>query len=136
MSQVTRQQIICFDISRKFNVISNSITNLYLGLATQWVMDNFLHFCLVFLKCLWSIILLFWLPRWLSGKEPTCQAGGVGVISGWEDPSGKGNGNPLQCSCLENPMDRGAWWATVHGVAESQTQLSDETTAAASFPSH
>ena len=36
---------------------------------------------------------------------------------------GGGNGNPLQYSCLENPMDRGAWWATVHGVAESQTRL-------------
>ena len=40
---------------------------------------------------------------------------------------GEGNGNPLQYSCLENPMDRGAWWATVHGVAKSQTRLSDFT---------
>ena len=38
-----------------------------------------------------------------------------------------GNGNPLQYSCLENPMGRGAWWATVHGVSKSQTQLSDFT---------
>ena len=36
---------------------------------------------------------------------------------------GEGNGNPLQCSCLENPRDRGAWWAAVHGVAQSQTRL-------------
>ena len=41
--------------------------------------------------------------------------------------SGEGNGNPLQYSCLENPMDGGAWWATVHGVAKSQTRLSDFT---------
>ena len=40
---------------------------------------------------------------------------------------GEGDGNPLKCSCLENPMDGGAWWATVHGVAKSQTQLSDLT---------
>ena len=40
---------------------------------------------------------------------------------GWEDSPGEGNGNPLQYSCQENPMDRGAWWATVHGVAKSQT---------------
>ena len=40
---------------------------------------------------------------------------------------GEGNGNPLQYSCLENPMDGGAWWATVHGVAKSRTQLSDFT---------
>jgi len=37
--------------------------------------------------------------------------------------SGEGHGNPLQCSCLENPRDRGAWWAAVYGVAQSQTQL-------------
>ena len=42
----------------------------------------------------------------------------------WEDPGiGEGHGNPLQYSCLENSMDSGAWWATVHGVSESQTQL-------------
>ena len=41
--------------------------------------------------------------------------------------SGEGNGTPLQYSCLENPMDGGAWWATVHGVAKSRTQLSDFT---------
>ena len=44
---------------------------------------------------------------------------------GLEDPLEKGNGNPLQSSCLKNSMDRGAWWATVHGVAKCQTQLSD-----------
>ena len=43
---------------------------------------------------------------------------------GWEDPPGGGNGNPLQCSCLENSMDQGAWWAAVHEVAKNQTQLS------------
>ena len=43
---------------------------------------------------------------------------------GWEDPLEKvGSGNPLQYPCLENPMDRGAWWAPVHGVAKSQTRL-------------
>ena len=44
---------------------------------------------------------------------------------GWEDAPGEGNGNPLQYSCLENPMDGGAWRATVHGVKKSRTQLSD-----------
>ena len=43
---------------------------------------------------------------------------------GQEDPPGEGNGNPLQYSCLENPMDRGAWWATVHRVAKSRTRMS------------
>ena len=46
---------------------------------------------------------------------------------GWEDLLEKGNDNPLQYSCLENPMDGGVWWATVHGVAKSQTRLSDFT---------
>ena len=45
----------------------------------------------------------------------------VGSIPGWGRSPGVGNGNPLQYSCLENPMDRGAWWATVHGVAKSRT---------------
>ena len=48
---------------------------------------------------------------------------------GQEDPPGEGNGNLLQYSCLENSMDRGAWWATVHGVAKNWTQLSNLTLA-------
>ena len=47
--------------------------------------------------------------------------------------SAEGNGNPLQYSCLGNPMDRGAWWAVVHGVAESQTLLSDFTSLTSYF---
>ena len=50
--------------------------------------------------------------------------GNVGLIPGWGRSHGEGNGNPLQYSCLENPMDRGAWWAIVHSVAERWTQLS------------
>ena len=53
--------------------------------------------------------------------------GDVGSIPGLGRSSGEGNGNTLQYSCLENPMDRGAWWATVHGVIKSQTRLSDFT---------
>ena len=52
-----------------------------------------------------------------------CHAGGLGSITGSERSPGEGNGNPLQYSCLENPMDRVAWQATVHGVTESWTQL-------------
>ena len=50
--------------------------------------------------------------------------GDLGLTPGLGRSSGEGNGNPLQYSCLENPMDRGAWWATVHGVAKSRTRLS------------
>ena len=56
------------------------------------------------------------------GKESACSAGDLGSIPGLGRCPGEGNGNPaIQYSCLENPMDRGAWRATVHGVAKSQT---------------
>ena len=58
------------------------------------------------------------LSRWLSDKQSACQAGDTGSIPGSGRSPGEGNGNPLQCSCLGNPMDRGAWQATVHGVTE------------------
>ena len=61
------------------------------------------------------------LPWWLSGKESACNAGDPGSTPGLGRSPGEGNGNPLQYSCLENSMDRGAWWATVHAVAKSQT---------------
>ena len=51
----------------------------------------------------------------------------VGSILGSERSPGEGNGNPLQYSCLDNPMEGGAWWATVHGIAKSRTRLSDFT---------
>ena len=54
-------------------------------------------------------------------KVSACNAGDLGSIPGSRRSPGEGNGNPLQCSCLENPMDGGAWWATVHGVTKSWT---------------
>ena len=66
-------------------------------------------------------------PRWISGKESICNGGEMVLIPGLGIYPGEGNGNPLQYFCLENPMDRGAWLATVHGVAKSQTQLSNFT---------
>ena len=59
-------------------------------------------------------------------KNPSANAGDVGLIPGSGRSPGEGNGNWLQYSCLDNPMDRGAWRATVHGVAKSHTQLSDQ----------
>ena len=64
-------------------------------------------------------------PGSSAGKEFTCNAGDLGSIPGLGRSPGKGNGNPLQYSCLENPMDRGAWQSTVQGVAKSRAQLSD-----------
>ena len=64
-------------------------------------------------------------PGGSDSKESACTGGDTGLISGSECFPGEGNGNPLQDSCLENSMDRGAWQATVHGVAKSWTQLSN-----------
>ena len=63
-------------------------------------------------------------PDGSVGKESVCNAGntrGVGLTLGLGGSPGEGNGNPLQYFSLENPMDRGAWWATVHRVTKSQT---------------
>ena len=60
-------------------------------------------------------------------KASSCSAGDLGSIPRSGRSPGEGNGNSLQYSCLENPMDGGAWWATVHGVAKSWTRLSDFT---------
>ena len=54
-----------------------------------------------------------------DGKELACNAGDLGSIPGSGRPPGKGNGSPPQYFCLENSMDRGAWWATVHGITKS-----------------
>ena len=58
------------------------------------------------------------LLQWLSGKESTCNAGDMSSVPGLGRSPEEGNDNPIQDSCLGNPMNRGAWWATVHGDAE------------------
>ena len=60
-------------------------------------------------------------PGGSAGKESTCNVGGLTLIPGLGQSPGEGNGNPLQYSCLGNPMDRGADKTIVHGVAKSQT---------------
>ena len=70
-------------------------------------------------------------PDGSDGKEAVCNAGYIrdmGLIPGLGRSPGEGHGNPLQDSCLENPMDRGAWRATVHRVAKSQTSLKPSST--------
>ena len=64
-------------------------------------------------------------PRGSFGKESACNAGDLGSVPGLGRSLGEEKSNPLQYSCLESPMDRGAWWATVHGVAKSRTRLRD-----------
>ena len=81
-----------------------------------------------YLVCIRSFLLSdYWqgFPGGSVGKESTCSTGELCSIPGLGRCPGEGNGSRLQCSCLENPMDRGAWWATVHRLAKSRTQLSD-----------
>ena len=70
-------------------------------------------------------------PKSAFHKEPACQAGDLprdaGLIPGWGRSAGERNGYSLQYSCLENPMGRGAWWATIHWVTKRWTQLSMHT---------
>ena len=87
-------------------------------------------FCLVALSSLADVLILFTyspcdFPGGSDGKASAYGVGDRGSIPGWGRSPGEGNGNPLQYSRLENPMDGGAWWATVHGVTKSQTRLSD-----------
>ena len=72
-----------------------------------------------------SSSLLNCFPGGSDGKESACNVGDQGSIPGLGRFPGGGHGNPLQYSCLENPMDRGAWRATVHEITKSWTQLSD-----------
>ena len=78
--------------------------------------------------CSWLMPLLGF-PGGSEVKASACNAGDLDSIPRSGRSPGEGNGNSLQYSCLENPMDRGAWWATVHGVAKRWTRLSDFTNA-------
>ena len=82
----------------------------------------------IYLSALNKTLLLPGFPGGTSGKESASSAGDTGLIPGSGRFPGEGNGNPLQDSCLGNLMDRGTWWAIVHGVTKSQTRLSDEKT--------
>ena len=64
-------------------------------------------------------------PGGSDNKESACNAGDSGSIPRLGKSPEKGNGNPLQYSCLENSIDRGPWWAIVHGLTKSQIQVSD-----------
>ena len=82
----------------------------------------------VFIRATFSSKVIIVLEGGSVVKNPPAKAGDtrdVGLIPGSGRYPGVGNGKPLQCSCLANPMDRGAWRATIHGVAQSWTQLSN-----------
>ena len=91
----------------------------------------------------WRDLVRVWgVPGTSDSKEATCNAGNLGLIPWSGRLPREGNGSPLQCSCLEHPMDRGAWRATAHGIAESatieqvNTSVSESVRNASIFPLH
>ena len=85
----------------------------------------FLLFMYYFSEKYYKPIILQWLPHGSDSKQFACNAGDLGLIPGSGRSPGEGNGNTFQNPCLENPMDRGPWWVTVHGITNSWTRLSD-----------
>ena len=97
-------------------------------LLSKEALTNKCHFQLVFETNLWNNsvvtdISMDGFPWWVRGKESAWSAGDTGLIPGWKRSSGEGNGNLLQYPCLGNPMDRGAWQITVHGVTKKSDML-------------
>ena len=95
---------------------------------------DFLSFCFFVLLC--DSLSLFTnsstvskgFPGGSEVKASACNVGDLGSIPGSGRSPGEGNGNPVQYSCLENPVDGGAWWATVHGVAKSRSDTTEQAT--------
>ena len=87
---------------------------------SHWVENRIV--CILSVSLYWIIYTV--VGGW-DGKESACNAGDPGLIPGLRRSPGKGNGNPLQYFRSGSSMDRGAWWAIVHGIAENQTQLSN-----------
>ena len=103
----------------QYSGLENSMDCIVHGVAKSWTRLSDFHF---HLGVRWGF------PGGSEVKNLPVSAGDTGVIGatpGSRRPSGEGDGHPLQCSWLENPMDGGAWRARVHGVAKSQTRLSD-----------
>ena len=118
-SKTTVDDYCSHEIQRLLLLGKKAMTNLRQHVKKQ--RHHFLHKAMVFLVVRYG----YSLPYSSNGKESACHAGGQGSIPGFGSSSGAGNGNPLQYPCLENSMDREAWWATVCAVTKSQTRLSD-----------
>ena len=109
--------------------VGNSLSEFWTDMCSRWLSpcDDSKRLCSLMIYCCISEIDILGFPGGSDDKASVCNAGDLGSIPGLGRSPGQGNGSPLQYSCLENPMDRGAWPATVHGVAKSQTWLSDFT---------
>ena len=86
----------------------------------RWTKEGRTRSWIVEILLIWEHSLMMGFPGGSDGKESACNAGDPGWISGSGSSPGEGNGYPPQYSCLENSMDRGAWWVTVHGITKSR----------------
>ena len=102
----------------QYSDLKNSMDCIVHGVIKRWTWLSAFHFSLLHDK-------LRGLPSDLDSKESACNMGDLSLISELGRSPGDRNDNPLKYSCLENSMDRRAWWATVHGVAKSQTRLNE-----------
>ena len=101
-------------------ILCESVRNFLLHKGFSWCFSHFQ------LRIRYELPPVVGLPQWFSNKESACNAGvagDAGSIPGSGRYPGRGHGNPLQYSCLENPMDRGAWRTAVHRVAKNQIRL-------------
>ena len=126
-----RQHWGCPNCLLNFSAIVAFLVGLCLAFAGQE--GVFLHKMMLALQCFSGVgfnqlhSTEYDFPGGSDGKASVYNEGNPGLIPGLGRSPGEGNGNPLQDYCLENPMDRGAWQATVHGVAKGQTRLSNFT---------
>ena len=118
----------------KFYISTNNAQTSHFSISSPTLVVFLLFVCflivatLIYVRWYHTVVLLcvFLMSSCSSvGKESACRAGDPGSIPGLGRSPGEGNGNPLQYPCLENPKDREAWWAAVHGVSKSRARLSD-----------
>jgi len=130
-------------VSKSWNNLQQKNNNIFITRHFQWNIIFWYSFCsdigVIFLirkiknkfgdikpnsnlKTVCNILMGF--PGGSDSKESACSSGDLGLIPASGRSPGEGNDKPFQYSCLENPVDRGAWQATIHGVAKSQTRLS------------
>ena len=118
LSQLAMSKSFVFSTIIKIIGFKSVIVLFFYSVHVFFPLFSFYVFC--FIKC-FMVFQVMDFSGSLDSKESACNAGDLSSVPGLGGSPGEGNGCPLQYSCLENPMDRGAWWVTVHGVTELDT---------------
>ena len=113
------KEVTGWDAEFEKNIFAYDIKIEFKCVEQEWL-------CRDSLGCFYITVLIWYFPGGSDGKESACNAEDPGLIPRSGRSPGEENGYPFQYSCLKNSMDKGAWWATFHGVAKSQTLLSDQ----------